>query len=460
MPDVLVLNPESNVAVATLWTKKEIIVGKLRELGVDSKVNVVGTLYTRYGVNYLLHTLSQHPEIDTVIVFGADLSGSGEALVELFRGGSPEGLRLMWPLEELKPLLDAVRVLDLREAFRRGDYQALADAVNKSFSLGVRRQRLSLELKEVRASSWPVQVAGLSFVEEDVVRAWAKLLDAVMTWGFLKESEYGEKQKQVLGAQVVLYAEKALASSHRLSEFFPRDELDRHVESLLRGLEGASYSYGERLRRHREAGDQLERLVSRLASSPSTRRAVALTWDFQVDPSSSDPPCLLVVQGDLSGGRYNQLAYFRSHDAYAGWPVNVYGLLRLMEHVSLQLSEKSGRSVRPGFLVVFSASLHVYEHDFARAREVVDRHRREFAAFVEDPKGNFLVRVEGSRIVLELRDQEGVLVQSLTGSSARELLSQLNLDALMPRHASYLTRELVRAEEALRSGREYIQDAV
>ncbi len=460
MPDIAVLNPESNVAIATLWTKKEHIVEKLRELGVDGKVNIVGTLYTRYGINYLLYTLSQHPEIDTIIVFGADLSGSGEALIELFRGGMPEGLRLMWPLDEVKPIIDGVKVVDLREAFKRSDFSALAEAVARNYSPGVRRQSVSLELREVKASSWPLQVAGLSIVESDVVRAWAKLLDAVMTWGFLKGSEYGEMQKQLLGAQVVLYAEKALKSAERLVDFFPRDELERHVETLIRGVEGASYSYGERLRRHREAGDQLELMVSKLASSPDTRRALALTWDFRVDPWSRDPPCLVAIQGDLSGGRYNQLAYFRSHDAYAGWPVNVYGLLRLMEHVSSLLSERTGRSVKPGFLVVFSASLHVYEHDWLRAQEVVNREKRGFAAFVEDPKGNFIIRLEDGRIVLELRDQEGVLVQSYSGTSAREILGQVNLDALMPRHAAYLARELARAEEALRRGLEYVQDAV
>lgn len=457
--DVEVLNPRSNVAVATLWTRNEAVVEGLRRLGVDSKVNIVGTLYTRYGVNYVLYTLSRHPEVDAVLVFGADLSGSGEALLELSRGCVPEGFRLMWPLEQVRAVLEGVKVVDLREAFRRGDYRALAAAVEEHYSPGVRRAPPVLELREVSAPSWPFQLAGLSIVEDDVVRAWAKLLDAVMTWGYLKDSEYGERQKQLLGAQAVLYAERALGSARRLEEYFSRGELESHVESLLKGVEGAAYSYGGRLRRHRQAGDQLEGLVSRLASSPSTRRAIALTWDFEVDAGSSCPPCLILVQGDLSGGRYNQVAYFRSHDAYAGWPVNVYGLLALMRHVSELLSERTGRPVRPGFLVVYSASLHVYEHDFQRAREVVERERGSFASFVEDPKGSFIVRLGEGGIFLELRDQEGALAAVYKGFTARELLSQINLDALMPRHAAYLARELLRAEEALRSGGSYVQDA-
>ena len=460
MPDVAVLDGRSNIAVVTLWTKKEAIVEKLKSTGLDTKVNMVGTLYTVYGINYLLHTLSRHPEINVLVIFGADLSGSGKALVELFNGRAPEGLRLMWSLEEIKPILENVKVFDLREEFVRGDYESLIRVVEQNYAPGIYREALNIEIREVQASSWPVQVAGLHLVENNVVRAWAKLLDAVMTWGYLKDSEYGEKQKQLLGTEVVLYAEEALRNVHNMEKYFTREELERHVESLIRGVKGAIYSYGDRLRRHPLAGDQLEFMVSRLAASPNTRRAVVLTWDFKQDPASKDPPCLLVVQGDLSRGKYSQLAYFRSHDAYAGWPVNVYGLLRLMELIARQLSERTGSAIRPGFLVVYSASLHVYEHDWLRARDVIEKEKRSFTAFVPDPKGNFIIRLSEGEITLEHRDEEGALVASFKGSTAKELLDQINLDALMPRHAAYLVRELIRAEKALRDKTDYVQDAV
>ncbi|MGC9146740.1 MAG: thymidylate synthase [Infirmifilum sp.] len=460
MPDVVVLNPKSNVSIVTLWTKKEFVLDLLKRLEVDAKVNIVGTLYTMYGINQLLYTLSKHPEINTLVVFGADLSGSGKALIELFQGSVPEGLRLMWPLEKLKPILGTVKVIDLREEFSKGAYQSIALVINREFAPGIYRDIVNIELVEVRSTSWPSQISGLHIVEDNLVRAWAKLVDAVLTWGYLKGTEYGEMQKQLLGSTIVLYAEEALKTSHKLQRYFSREELERHVEALLEGVSGASYSYGDRLRRHRVAGDQIATLVSKLASNPSTRRAVALTWDFEIDPKSKDPPCLIIVQGDLSGYRYNQLAYFRSHDAYAGWPVNTYGLLRLMEEISRQLSDKTGNNVRPGFLTVISGSLHLYEHDWARVKELVENERKSFTAFVPDPKGNFIIRVEDGLILLEHRDQTGALVTSFRGKSAKELLEKINLDALLPRHAAYLARELYRAENALREGEEYIQDAV
>jgi len=96
--DIEILNPASNIAIATLWTKKGVVVERLRELGLADKVNIVGTLYTKYGINYLFHTLSQNPRIDVLILFGADIMGSGEALAKLFRGEVDTGLNLLWSL--------------------------------------------------------------------------------------------------------------------------------------------------------------------------------------------------------------------------------------------------------------------------------------------------------------------------------------------------------------------------
>ncbi|ABL78348.1 thymidylate synthase [Thermofilum pendens] len=457
--DVEIVNTASNVAVVTLWTKKEVVVERLEKLGVLGKVYAVGTLYTKYGVNYLLHTLSTTPQVDVLVVFGADLMGSGEALVKLFKGEVDEGLKLLWSLEELKPLLSSVRVVDLREAFKRGDWGALARAIEENYRPGARRPAAPLRMEEVELESWPLQVAGLYVQETSLFRAWVKLVDAVMTWGFVKGSEYGERQRQLLGAVVVLDASQPL--DERVYRYFPREDFERQAKSILEGEEGAVYSYGDRLRRHREAGDQVRRIVERLASSPDTRRAIALTWDFATDTNSQDPPCLVAVQGDLSGDTYNQVAFFRSHDAYAAWPLNAYGLLALMRRVAGELSERTGRAVKPGWLVVYSSSLHVYEHDWGRALRLVQENAAEArGAFVPDNKGNFLVRVEGGRIVAELRTPDGRLYRRYEGGSASEVLRQVGLDALMPGHAAYLSRELYRAEKALREGGEYVQDAV
>lgn len=455
--DIEIINPDSNIAVATLWTKKDIVVAKLRELGVADKVNIVGTLYTKYGINYLLHTFSHNPRLDVLILFGADIMGSGEALVKLFKGKVDKGLSLMWSLKELAGVLSTIRLIDLREEFKKGNWQSLVGALMENYRSNVYWERPMLSLREAQVASWPVQMAGLYIQERNIFRAWVKLVDAVMTWGFVKDTEYNERQKQLLGASVVFnYSEQIYDG---LLNYFSREELERQAKSLFEGEDSVAYTYGERLRAHPQAGDQIKRMIGKLAHSPSTRRAIAITWDFSNDFTSRDPPCLVLLHGDLSGDRFNLVAFFRSHDAYSAWPINAYGLVRLMEYFADELSRETGRKIFPGTLTVYSSSLHIYEHDWARASMLVENHfEKARSVFVEDNKGNFLIKVENGEIVVELRTQEGLLAKRVSGKSAQEVLRKINLNALMPEHAAYLAREVYRAEQSLKNNRPYVQE--
>lgn len=362
--DVAFIDPRSNVAVCTLWTRKEVVVSKLEELGVLNKVHAVGTLYTVYGINYLLHTLAERPQIDTIAVFGADLSGSGEALIRLFSGARapPE---LMWSLSELKPLLDSVKVVDLRASFERGDWRALADTIASSHRPSPpKRGVLRLELRETSVESWPVPVSGQAIQETSLFRAWVKAVYSVMMFGAVKGSEYGERQKQLLNLVVALNVHGGEYCLEReLLSYFRVEDFEAHFNSLLTPSKpvGVSYTYGERLRAHPLAGDQLARLVERLRKAPESRRAIAVLWDHGKDLSSSEPPCIFAIQGDVTGAFYNHTAFIRSNDVYAAWPLNAYGQVKLAERIAKELGVK----VRTVTLI--SSSAHVYEHDWERA---------------------------------------------------------------------------------------------
>ncbi len=462
--DIATLNPHSNIAVATLWTMKDVVVKRLG--GAAGKVNTVGTLYTRRGINYLLQTLGEHTEIDTLIVFGSDLSGSGEALVRLFTRGEADGFRLAWPIETIRPILERVRLIDLRDAFKAGDWDALRRAVEENYRpAGPRDAPLHLEIVEPEGvESWPIQLSGHLVFEYSLFRAWVKVVDAAMRLGYVKETEYGERQKQLLNVVVTLKTPREPSLERRFTRYIPADEFKRHVDSLLtpERPRGTSYTYGERLRAHPAAGDQLQLLIDKLASSPSTRRAVAVTWLHGVDGSSENPPCLLLIQGDVTGGRYNHTAYFRSHDLYRGWPLNAYGQLVLAHRIAAALRDK-GLDVEPGFITIISGAAHVYEHDWGDAARLLEEEARAaHAAFVPDPRGNFHVYVEGGGVVVEHRDPLDRLAARYVVRDPRRLAERLGLDSLlsMPSHAAYLAREVTRAWMSLRIGKEYVQDKV
>ncbi len=81
-----------------------------------------------------------------------------------------------------------------------------------------------------------------------------------------------------------------------------------------------------------------------------------------------------------------------------------------------------------------------------------------------DPKGYFVIDVDRARscLALEHYSQEGVLDTLIEGHAATELYWPAIERGLLSRldHAAYLGKELARAEHALKTGEEYIQDGV
>ncbi len=85
------------------------------------------------------------------------------------------------------------------------------------------------------------------------------------------------------------------------------------------------------------------------------------------------------------------------------------------------------------------------------------------ARMVSDPAGYFVVYVDRARGILSLEHylNDGLLDTVIEGGTAAELYTPAIDRGLISRldHAAYLGRELARAEESLRSGGPFIQDA-
>ena len=431
--DVVVLNPKGYVAICTLWTKKEEVVSlippELRE-----KVWGVGTLYSIYGINYLVHTLAENPTIEYLVLFGSDLGGSGRALTELFGGRPPQSLKLMWSVERVREAINGVTLMDLRREYEKGDCEALIKFLRGAERRG-KRGAVKLEIKEAGIEGWPIPVSGTLIHEASLFAAWVKAIYAVLTYGYLKSSEYGERQKELLNLVIVLglYGE-GYELEEGFERYLPIEVFKRHLESLFeaRRAEGVEYTYGERLLNHPLAGNQLERLVSRLKERPETRRAIAVLWYHSADAISENPPCIVLMQGEVTGEYYNHTVFIRSNDVYSGWPANAYGQVELAKHIASRLG------LKVGVVTTISSSAHIYEHDWGRAFDVVRENEWVFRRFVPDPRGNFIFNGD----VLEHRAPTGELVERLEISrfddKARYAVLKRRAMLLLPPHAFWL----------------------
>lgn len=100
---------------------------------------------------------------------------------------------------------------------------------------------------------------------------------------------------------------------------------------------------------------------------------------------------------------------------------------------------------------------------FAGTRPIVPVAGAIPTRMVSDPSGYFVIFVDRVRTLLSLEHYEnsGALTTIIEAKSAAEIYMTAIDRKLLSRldHAAYLGRELARAEEALRSGEPYVQDA-
>jgi thymidylate synthase len=150
------------------------------------------------------------------------------------------------------------------------------------------------------------------------------------------------------------------------------------------------YTYNERLFAYRIPGlnpafDQIEIIARKLAETPHTRRAQAITWKVWEDNECYDPACLQSIWCRLTEDEgalvLNTNIRFRSNDAYKAAFMNMFALAQLQKHIADRIAALSGRSVRVGRYVHLADSFHIYGSYFREFNErfLPNLARRSFA---------------------------------------------------------------------------------
>lgn len=459
------MNGNSNIAISTLWTSKEYILNHIPE-DVKNKIGIIGTTYTSYGVNYVLETLSKYNRINTLILFGADLSTSGEALIKTFR--DKEILSFISLNHEiLKKIINDVRIIDLRLNYKNRDFNSLIEEINKNYEENRKPTREKYELMVEERSelqSWPIPLSGHYIFETSVFRAWIKILDLIMRFGSIKHSEYEEPQKEYLNIMVTigLYG-RDYKIEEEFFEYINEKEFERHIREVTKPdkPDGVEYTYGERFFLHRFGRNQIEYLIDKLSKAPYSRRALVVSWDHQIDQYSSNPPCIISVQGIITENYYNHTVWIRSNDMVKGWPVNAVGQIELAKYIINEINKRAGTDFKIGTVTTISTSAHIYKHDWDLVRNILSKYSYKMKEFVTDPKGNFLIYEDQDKITLEHRTPDHTIIDlKISSKNFWEIYDSLKGGSFFSvwDHALYLGKELKTAFEKLKRGEKYVQD--
>jgi thymidylate synthase len=110
--------------------------------------------------------------------------------------------------------------------------------------------------------------------------------------------------------------------------------------------------------------DQIETLCRKLAKTPYTRRAQAVTWMVWEDNDCYDPACMQSIWCRITEEDDEPFLHmnvrFRSNDAYKAAFMNIFALVQLQQKIANRVSKLSGRTVNLGRYCHLADSYHLY----------------------------------------------------------------------------------------------------
>jgi thymidylate synthase len=110
---------------------------------------------------------------------------------------------------------------------------------------------------------------------------------------------------------------------------------------------------------------QLPYVIQTLQMDPWSRQAVINIWR-ESPPVTKDPPCTITMQFICRPlDKLNMIVYMRSQDVFLGLPYDIHNF------TCLQMLIASILGVMVGEFTLIQGSLHAYERDFEKIREVI-----------------------------------------------------------------------------------------
>lgn len=183
-----------------------------------------------------------------------------------------------------------------------------------------------------------------------------------------------------------------------------KDYIAKYAPYLLTGemAENESYTYGQRLNKEPISdhfSDEMMRLRDTIyrnyCDNPAMEHCIyeRYKWISQVElaievfkknPRTNqmclqvakptdclliDPPCLRTIDTRIQDGKLHFYIYFRSWDAWGGFPANLAGLSMLQEYMANEIGVKQGE------MICTSKGLHLYDYvfPFAEMRTMVSK---------------------------------------------------------------------------------------
>ncbi len=492
-----VKDPESPVGVCVMWTERQVVANMLD----STNYCAIGNLYGSAGISAMIRNIYANPRVRNIVLWGADLSRSGQALLEFMKNGVDDNFFIVG--DEKKGQIEPEIGRDALELFRKSvsvvnlrgkSPDELKNTVSKLASDKVRpfSPPRTFPTNFKAPVTFPSEQFGLRVHGKTAAQVWLKILQNIMRYGRNKETRYTRENdlKEFLNIMAVITNENA--EDPHLAHYFPftQKDLDIYYPQVLspKIIPGVSYTYGQRLRNH-QGIDQIAEIIELIKRRPFSKKQAAFTADVTRDwardnVDKGDTPCLTQVLTSVQDGKLFMTTHFRSQDMVHGWPRNVFSLLRLQDLIAKETGYPRG----PFSMITHSA--HIYSDDYELVTKILEEnYEKELGytsrqMFEEDPRGNIVIEIEDAaknpvgrpmKYAVKPKEKEyeivvklyapsgGLLLKEWRGKTAMDIyIEMVNIGEyiVLPSHLIYVGTELQRAEYAIKSGQpeKYSQD--
>jgi thymidylate synthase len=484
---VLHVKDTSNpVSVVVMWTERQVVADMLK----DANYCAIGNLYSSAGISAMIRNIFANPHIRKIVLWGADLSRSGQALMALMENGVDENFFIIG--DEKKGQIEKEIGKDNIDLFRKSvevvnlrgksvtEFQQTVKKLSKEKCEAFTKPTV-FPTSRPKPFTYPSEQIGVRVHGEKAAQVWLKILQNIMRYGRNKTTRYTQENelKELLNIVAVVYGEDP--ENPYLPHFFPFSEKDllAYYPQVLsaKKIPGIAYTYGQRLRDY-EGVDQIQNIIDLIKNRPFSKKMIAVTAKVKEDWSvvnKGDTPCLTNILCSIQDGKLFMTTHFRSQDMVHGWPRNVFSLRKLQKLIA----DEAG--VPMGAFVMITHSAHIYSDDYELVEKIIkDNYAKELGytsrqMFEEDRRGNIVIDIEESsvnavgrpprfakkpvkkdyEIVVKLyAPNGGLLLKEWRGKTAMEIyIDMVNIGdyITLPSHLVYIGTELQRAEYAIKT---------
>ena len=464
-----VINGHGQIAIVTFWSKVDTVIDILRqaEIPLDQHASPIAVIANLYGdgLPQMLVNLLYNPQIGSLLMLGRNLSDSKASLVGFFASGVTDpdertgtvriqgtGRRIP---RSLHPGLfpRPPKLVDLGEDLRQIDWGKLRHSLTANAD-GPYPERVRVELPEVKVTTKPSAAFNHSMVADTPCEAWRELLFVLSEFGNVNKFDTsGGDRLELLDVRVAIRKPFEEADDVLREHGLDLAELKRYQDEMLDPACPADleYTYGSRLKTHFGA-NLLEECRRILGDKLGSRHAYISLWDSHRDLRGDEVPCLASLFFRMYDEALTLTATFRVHNAATAWMRNVYGLIRILGQMA------AGLSVEVGPLILLSESISLRKNEMPKVLPVIEKYKKSYQHYREDPNGHFEITLDGDRIVL-IQRSEGLIVNRFEGTTGRSIEYEVGKAHAISEisHALYLGRELAKAEDSLRTGKPYVQ---